>query len=226
LKSEKVSGVLPHQILLPDSVEAKDRILAGAAELFMRYGCKSVTMDDIARHLAVSKKTIYQFFRDKDEVVSTFAWNQFDCEKGCMKEIMETAKDAVDETMLISRHMRETFSKINPSLLYDMQKYHAKAWEAYADYKQSFVADHIRNNLRRGVAEGLYREDIDVEILARLRLEMIQMALDPRIFPPSRFAIIDIQMQMMELFVRGIATKKGFDLLNHYKTIYSTLQQS
>ncbi len=120
----------------------------------MRYGCKSVTMDDIARHLAVSKKTIYQFFKDKDEVVSTFASTQFDCEKGCMKGIMETANDAVDELMLISRHMRETFSKINPSLLYDMQKYHLNAWQVYADYKQNFVADHIRSNLRRGMAEG------------------------------------------------------------------------
>lgn len=192
----------------------------------MRYGCKSVTMDDIARHLAVSKKTIYQFFKDKDEVVSTFAWNQFDCEKDCMKGIMVTAKDAVDEIMLISRHMRETFSKINPSLLYDMQKYHAKAWEAYADYKQSFVAGHIRRNLQRGVDEGLYREEIDVEILARLRLEMIQMAFDPRIFPPSNFGLLDIQMQTMELFVRGIATQKGLDLLHYYKTTYSTLPQS
>ncbi len=191
----------------------------------MRYGCKSVTMDDIARHLAVSKKTIYQFFKDKDEVVSTFASTQFDCEKGCMKGIMETANDAVDELMLISRHMRETFSKINPSLLYDMQKYHLNAWQVYADYKQNFVADHIRSNLRRGMAEGLYREDIDVEILTRLRLEMIQMAFDARVFPPSSFGLLDIQMQTMELFIRGIATQKGLNLLNQYKTTYNTIPQ-
>ncbi|MBD0258807.1 MAG: TetR/AcrR family transcriptional regulator [Cytophagales bacterium] len=203
-------------------MEVKERILAGAAELFMRYGCKSVTMDDIARHLAVSKKTLYQFYKDKDEIITTFARNEFECEKDCMQGITADAENAIDEVMRISRHIRQTFSKMNPALLYEMQKYHVEAWQVYADFRESAVADHIRGNLERGIREGLYRDTIDVEILTRLRLELIQLAFDPRVFPPAQFSLVEIQMQVMDLFIRGIATTKGLQVLDQYKTKYFT----
>ena len=188
----------------------------------MRYGCKSVTMDDIARHLAVSKKTLYQFYKDKDEIITTFARSEFECEKDCMKEIAEEAENAVDEVMRISRHIRQTFSKMNPALLYEMQKYHSEAWQVYADFRQSTVSDHIRGNLQRGIREGLYRDSIDVEILTRLRLEMIQLAFDARLFPPAQFSLVDLQIQIMDLFIRGVATREGLEVLDQYKTKYFT----
>jgi TetR/AcrR family transcriptional regulator, cholesterol catabolism regulator len=203
-------------------LEVKERILAGAAELFMRYGCKSVTMDDIARHLAVSKKTLYQFYKDKDEIITTFARNEFACEKDCMQGITAEAENAIDEVMRISRHIRQTFSKMNPALLYEMQKYHVEAWQVYADFRESAVSDHIRGNLERGIREELYRDTIDVEILTRLRLELIQLAFDPRVFPPAQFSLVEIQMQTMDMFIRGIATAKGLQVLDQYKTKYFT----
>jgi AcrR family transcriptional regulator len=203
-------------------LEVKERILAGAAELFMRYGCKSVTMDDIARHLAVSKKTLYQFYKDKDEIITTFARNEFECEKGCMQGITAEAENAIDEVMRISRHIRQTFSKMNPALLYEMQKYHVEAWQVYANFRESTVADQIRGNLQRGIREGLYRDTIDVEILTRLRLELIQLAFDPRVFPPAQFSLVELQMQVMDLFIRGIATATGLQVLDQYKTKYFT----
>ncbi len=183
-------------------------------------------MDDIARHLAVSKKTLYQFYKDKDEIITTFAQNEFECEKGCMKDIVEGAEDAVDEMMRISRHIRQMSTKMNPSLLYDLQKYHTRAWQVFSDFKQSIIAENIRNNMIRGIREGLYRDDIDVEILTRLRVEMLQVAFDPKVFPPARFGLLDIQMQIIELFIRGIATAKGLEVLHHYKTKYNSLQPS
>jgi len=188
----------------------------------MRYGCKSVTMDDIARHLAVSKKTLYQFYKDKDEIITTFARSEFECETDCIKDIAGEAENAVDEVMRISRHIRQTFSKMNPALLYEMQKYHSEAWQVYADFRQSTVADHIRGNLRRGIREGLYRDSIDVEIMTRLRLEMIQLAFDARLFPPAQFSLVDLQIQIMDLFIRGVATREGLEVLDQYKTKYFT----
>ncbi len=120
----------------------------------MRYGCKSVTMDDIARHLAVSKKTLYQFYKDKDEIITTFARNEFACEKDCMQGITAEAENAVDEVMRISRHIRQTFSKMNPALLYEMQKYHVEAWQVYADFRESAVSDQIRATSNGASARG------------------------------------------------------------------------
>ncbi len=196
--------------------------MAGAAELFMRYGCKSVTMDDIARHLAVSKKTLYQFYKDKDEIITTFARNEFECEKDCMQGIVAESENAIDEEMRVSRHIRQTFSKMHPALLYEMQKYHTQAWQVYTNFRQSTVSDHIRDNLQRGIREGLYRDDIDVEIMTRLRMEVIQVAFDPQVFPPAQFSLVHIQMQLMEMFIRGIATAEGLTVLDQYKTKYFT----
>lgn len=192
----------------------------------MRYGCKSVTMDDIARHLAVSKKTLYQFYKDKDEIITTFARNEFECEKNCIEGIAGEAENAIDEVMRISRHIRDTFSKMNPGLLYEMQKYHTEAWQVYTDFRQSTVADHIRGNLERGMREELYRNTIDVDMLTRLRLEMIQITFDTRVFPPAQFNIIDIQLQTTDLFIRGVATARGLEVLDQYKTQYFTTSPS
>jgi AcrR family transcriptional regulator len=174
----------------------------------------------------VSKKTLYQFYKDKDEIITTFARNEFECEKDCMKDITADAGDAIDEVMRISRHIRQTFAKMNPALLYEMQKYHTEAWQVYADFRQSAVAQHIQSNLERGIREGLYRDTIDVRILTRLRLELIQLAFDPRVFPPAQFSLVEIQMQVMEMFVRGIATAKGLEILDQYKTKYFTIYPS
>jgi AcrR family transcriptional regulator len=179
-------------------------------------------MDDIARHLAVSKKTLYQFYKDKDEIITTFARNEFECEKSCIKEIADEAENAIDEVMRISRHIREMFSKMHPALLYEMQKYHAEAWQVYANFRQSTVADHIRGNLERGIREGLYRNTIDVNMLTRLRLELIQMAFDTQVFPPAQYNIADIQLQTTDLFIRGVATARGLEVLDQYKTKYFT----
>jgi hypothetical protein len=103
-----------------------------------------------------------------------------------------------------------------------MQKYHAEAWQVYANFRQSTVADHIRRNLERGIREGLYRKAIDVNMLTRLRLELIQLAFDARVFPPAQFSIGDIQLQTTDLFIRGVATAEGLAVLDRYKTKYFT----
>ncbi len=198
-------------------MEIKERILATARDLFMRYGCKSVTMDDIAKHLSVSKKTIYQFYQDKDEIVNTFAQTQLGCEMDCMSSIIREAENPIDELVRLSRYLKQTFSKMNPALLFDLRKYHSEAWQMFTEYKHKVIANQIRDNLRRGIQAGLYRSDIHIEILTRLRLEQIQLQFDTNLFPPSS-STLPGGAQSMEHFYPGILTEKGLELFNQYHT--------
>lgn len=200
-------------------MEVKERILTAAEGLFLQYGFRSISMDDIARHLAVSKKTIYQFFSDKDEIVCLVATRHFNREKElCKERIFDQAENAVHELLQVSRHMKTATTNTNPSVMFDLQKYHPKAWQIVKDFKQGFILQHLRRNLKQGIEEGLYRADMNVEIMARLRLEQVQLAFDANAFPPAEFNFFDIQLEFLDHFIRGIVTEKGLQLLTEYKT--------
>ncbi len=199
-------------------MEVKDRILKGAEELFMQYGFRSISMDDIAKHLSISKKTIYQFFEDKDEIVYLVAKGHFEKEEQtCNMDVFESAENPLDELMRVSKFIKTNAVNINPAIIFDLQKYHPRAWEIFKEFKQGFILKHILRNLNKGIEEGLYRKDIDVDILARLRLEEIQLGFDTSIFPPARFTLYDTQHQLLEHFIRGIVTERGLALLDQYK---------
>lgn len=193
-------------------MELKGKIIEAAGYLFTRYGVRSVTMDDIARELSVSKKTIYQHFKDKDEIVTAATEAHMQMERNEFDEIFRTATNAINELAMISKCMRKHVLELNPSLLYDLQKYHRKAWEGYLSFKDEFIKNHIMRNLERGVQEGYYREEINPEILAIFRMEQIQLAFDDKIFPRKNYDFKTIQMQMFDHFVYGIVTQKGKEL--------------
>jgi TetR/AcrR family transcriptional regulator, cholesterol catabolism regulator len=197
-------------------VDIKDRILEASEELFLKYGFKSITMDEIARHLAISKKTIYQYYQDKDEIVYLVTKRRLDHDQESLCQVFAESANAIDEALATTRYVRQTRSNIHLSLLFDLQKYHPNAWKIILHHKRHFILTQITNNLVRGVKEGLYRPEIRIDILARLRLEQIEVAFNAEAFPPDQFHFIDVQEQLLEHFMRGIVTEKGLQLLNEY----------
>ncbi len=200
-------------------MEPKERILKGAEELFFKYGIKSVTMDDIAKHLAISKKTIYQFYSDKNEIVETLmkeTLKQDECE---FNQIRDQASNMIEEVMHMMQHITQMFAKTNPNIFYDLQKYHPKAWSLFKEFKQECMAAMIEKSIERGKKEGLVREDINSKIISRMRIEQVEMGLNPEAFPPAEFKLVDIQLSMLNHFLHGICTLKGHKLINKYKQV-------
>jgi TetR/AcrR family transcriptional regulator, cholesterol catabolism regulator len=197
----------------------KDRIITEAFNLFWRYGIKSVTMDDIARELGISKRTIYQHFPDKNAIVTMVISRELNSQTCQFDEIEETNSNPVDQMIQLSAHMRLMLSSMNPSLMFDLRKYHPEAWKLFTDYKKQYVIQSVRDNLVLGIELGLYRDDIDIEVLSRLRIEQIEMAFDPALFPFGEFEMIHVQLQFINHFLRGILTPKGF-------TYYNTLEKT
>lgn len=194
----------------------KERILKTAVDLFWRYGVKSITMDDIAKELGISKKTIYQHFNDKDAIVKEVVEQELACEKIDIERLEAEANDPIEEVLRTSDYIQASFGTISPVLLHDLKKYHPKAWGLFQKHKHEHIIQGIIDNLRRGIGLGYYRDNINVDVLARMRVEQIEMAFDPAIFPTQKFSIIDVHVQLIHHFLRGILTDKGFTLYNTY----------
>lgn len=197
--------------------ENKDKLLKGAEALFMKYGVRSITMDDIARHLGISKKTIYQHFTDKDDIVESVASGHLERQRAQFDKITTESKNAVEEMVKLSICLKENMRAINPSLLFDMQKYHPKAWNVWLDFKNKIIHQSIMRSMKQGMEEGYFRADINMDVLARMRLEVVQMAFDNMIFPREEYSLPEVQSQLFEHFVHGIMTEKGKKLYQKYK---------
>lgn len=200
-------------------METKEKILHAALELFFRLGIKSVTMDDIARHLSMSKKTIYQFFRDKDEVVHTLLAAEIEKDREDFTRIAQESKNMVEEVFVFMKKMHQMFGQINPNLFYDLQKYHPQTWRLFQEFKQSFILGQVKDSLERGKTQGLVRADINSDIMARLRMEEIELGFNPRVFPSDKFRLLDVQLSLAEHFLYGVCSLKGHKLINKHRQI-------
>ena len=199
-------------------MELRERILNKAEEVFLRYGIRSVSMDDLATQLGMSKKTLYQAFAEKDELVLEIVKvyterSRMDCES-----VRAISKDAIHENLLTMQRVMEDFSNMNPVVLYDLQKFHHKAYDAFLQYKNNYLLKFIQENIQRGIQEKLFRGDIDQDIISRYRLESMMIPFNIGLFPPSQFSFVKTHQLITENFIYGLVTEQGFQLVESYES--------
>ena len=198
-------------------MEAKERLLVKAHELFLKYGLRSVSMDDIAAQLGMSKKTLYQYYADKDELVNAVFEGMLNLNKSQCLETANRGENAIHEVFLSFDMVQELLSSMNPSVLFDLQKYHPTANQKFLDFKNQFLYKMLVSNLQRGVEQGLYRDDVDIDIIARYRLYSVMLSFNPDVFPSNKGNLVRIEQQLQEHFLNGLATPKGQKLIQKYK---------
>jgi AcrR family transcriptional regulator len=208
-----------------EQLDIKKKILKAAESLFMKYGVRSISMDDISRHLSVSKKTLYQHFADKEDIVSMTCQAHIETVANQFIEIQNTAKNAIEELAKISVCLKQMTEDTNPSLLFDLQKYHPKAWNAWLNHKHKFIRESVIRNLKQGIQEGYYRPEINVEVIAAMRLELVQLPFDENVFPAAKFKLGEVQREIFDHFVHGIVTEKGRKLYQKYKETLGTMSK-
>jgi TetR/AcrR family transcriptional regulator, cholesterol catabolism regulator len=207
-------------------INVKDKIIKGSEDLFTRYGVRSISMDDIARHLSVSKKTLYQHFTDKEDIVTMACKAHLDRNKRDFEMIRSQAKNAIEELALLSISLKRSLENMNPSLLFDLQKYHPRAWRVWLDHKHKHIRESVVRNIKQGIGEGYYRPEINAEIVASMRLELVQLVFDEEVFPKDKFKLADVQMEVFDHFVYGLVTEKGRKLYQKYKEKVNNHQPS
>lgn len=199
----------------------RENIIQASHELFMRFGIKSITMDDIAKHLSISKKTIYQYFKDKNDLVCQVTLAHLEEEKLEIEKIKEETSNAIETLIEESMCLRRNINDMNPSLLFDLKKYHHQAWGMYLDSKEKVYIRSLKETLETGIKEGFFRPEIDPQILAVLRVEQIEMSLENLIYPRSRFEFTQVQTQLFDHFLNGLVSEKGRRLLKKMERNYA-----
>jgi TetR/AcrR family transcriptional regulator, cholesterol catabolism regulator len=199
-----------------EETDIKDKILNGTEELFMRYGVRSISMDDIARHLSVSKKTLYQHFADKDDLVENVTRQMLEQNFKECERIRNGAGNPIEELATISLWMKKSMEEINPTMLFDLQKFHTKAWNIWLEFKNKFIHEEVIRNLTTGIDLGFIRP-VNKEIMGILRVEFVQMGFNQDIFPREKFNLAEVQSQIFDHFVFGLVTEKGRKLYLKYK---------
>jgi TetR/AcrR family transcriptional regulator, cholesterol catabolism regulator len=197
-------------------MEVKDRILDKANALFRRYGIKSITMDEIASQLGISKKTIYQYFADKEELISSVMDQKIkESQENCLFGIRH-AENAIHEEFLVQDKVLEHLDDLNPVALHDLEKFHPSVHEKFVHHKNDFMMEMVENNLRRGIREGLYRPEIRVNILSRFRMDSIYRSLSADFLPGSSVGLGELHQELFLHYLFGIASPEGYKLIRQY----------
>jgi TetR/AcrR family transcriptional regulator, cholesterol catabolism regulator len=198
-------------------MDLKARIISEAEALFCQYGIKRITMDDIAKHLGISKKTIYLHYKDKDDLVHMLITDMLSRETCEMDRNESDSQDAIKEMFLVVTHLRALLSKMNPMIFFDLQKYHPKSWLLFKNYRYEYTKNCIAKNLKRGIEEGLFRKEIDLEIISIMRMEQIDMIFNQIAYGPGKFNLSEVMTEITEHYLYGLCTIKGHQLINKYK---------
>ncbi len=198
-------------------METQTRILTKSHELFMLYGIRSVSMDEIANHLGMSKKTIYQYFKDKDALVEGVINIEIERHHEEFSRYAAISENAIHEMFLALDTAQEMFKHMNPSVMFDLQKYHSSGFEKFRAHKNTFFYEITKANIERGKQEGLYRANIDVDVLTRYRLANMFLMFDFEHFPSTKFTPIQIITETTDNFLHGMATQAGLKTIEAYK---------
>ena len=195
-------------------MEEKEKIFIGQAlQAFMKYGIKSMTMDDLARHLGMSKKTIYTFVKDKNDLVAKGLKMQFSAEEQAVKEICERGLNAIDEMFEIGLFISAMLSEMHPSIHYDLEKYHAEAFQAMKKSHEMNIYQCMMANLEKGKKEGLYREDLNADVIAKIYMSKIDIVFNAELFPPTEISFNDVYATLFRYHILGVASPAGREYL-------------
>lgn len=194
-------------------------IAEGVSDLFLNYGFKSVNMDDIARHLGKSKRTIYQFFKDKKEVVDAVVSFSLDQDVLNIKAIQDKGLDAISENVAFTDYVFEKLKGIHPSIFFDLEKYYPKSWKRFLDYREGFVVECIKLNIEKGQDEGVYRKEIDGKIIGSLYMGLMDQMFNYEVRGNDALPLQTIYKELTRYHLTGLANEKG------YQQIQSLIQK-
>ena len=192
-------------------------VLERVRELFFKYGVRSVSMDDICRDVGISKKKLYQLFSSKNELVEKL----LELERENFEIIFDTydfeGVNAIDILLTVSREVGERFRDVSPSMTFDLVKYYPDIYHKHIDERVDFIFKKIQINLEKGINQGVYRDDLSVELVARLYIRRLIDLHNPEFFPADKFSFQTLFEAMFDNFIRGIANPKGIEYYEKQK---------
>ena len=198
----------------------KERIIEGSAELFKTYGIKSVTMDSIANHFGISKRTIYEIFSDKDELLMAVLAKMAHQQKELAKKVLDESENSLVAIFRMFEINRNIFQTMSPAFQSDLKKYH---YDILIMNSENIELPDYRNNfqiIEKGIKEGLFRKDINPELANRCLFNLGRSIMDNDLFPFDQFSRRDVIRNVFFNYLRGISTLKGLEIINRLEEIF------
>ncbi len=189
--------------------EELKNILTKVFNLYQKYGIKSITMDDVAKELGMSKKTLYTYVKDKRELVEKISEMKMQLSIEHQKYLKESNLNAIEELLFIYRFLNEQLKNHNPSMIFDLKKYYPDVFKKMHETRRKIIYEGMLHNMIKGQKEGFYRTDFNCEIIAKLHVFRAENMIDNDIFSQSDFQTADIFKEMFKYHLRGIANEKG-----------------
>lgn len=193
--------------------EELEKVLTKVHELYMKYGIKSITMDDVSRELGISKKTLYQYVSDKDDLVGKIVDFEIQKRQEEICKCFRVGYNAVEELFELSIYMNRIAKNQNFVTEYDLKKYYPGHFERVMKARREGVYNYILTNLKKGVKEGLYRKEMNKEVIARLYLWRADSSNIHELFTVEEIASVKLFIEILTYHIRGIATDKGIIVL-------------
>jgi AcrR family transcriptional regulator len=199
-------------------MEVRDRILKEAAREFFQFGIRNVTMDEIAHKLGISKRTIYETFKDKTELLITCLESYSEELKQKKEEIISNSSNVLESIFTFLKNGISTMNAINPVFINDLKKFYPEVWQ------NIYLNNEIKNLnlthklLRKGVNEGIFLKELNLDIISKLIMEQVKVLADENAFPRDKYSVSEVFQSMVISFTRGISTQKGLELIDKMVT--------
>lgn len=184
-------------------------ILKQARKLYGRYGIKSVTMDDVSRHLCISKKTLYEHFKDKEDLVRSILLLEHDIHLEIHREILSKNLNAVEELLEVYNLIHARFREYNPSMEYDIRKYYPDLYISIREVRRKVMLESFLNNMHKGKKEGLYRKEMNERIIAKLHVFRVENLYENDLFSIEELISLDVYHELFVYHLHGILSAKG-----------------
>lgn len=199
-----------------------EKICSSSEKLFMRYGIKSITMDDVAKELSISKKTIYQYVSDKDDLVNkTILLHIQSMDHGCMK-VVQSEENAILQIIKIAEMMISMHKEMNPSVLFDLKKYHPDTYKMFTDHREKSMMTEVIGNLNLGISQKLYRENLNIPVTAGVYMVLIESCISTDVQSLATLSFADKYNHLIDYHFNAICTPKGLEFIKNYKSQKTT----
>ncbi len=205
-----VSGLHLHRNF---RIKMENKIIDKATEMYLTLGFKSVTMDDIASGMVISKKTIYLHFENKNDLVEAVTMNLFESISCGIDEILTLNQNPIEELFTIKDFVMKNLKNESVSPIYQLQKYYPQIHKTLMSRQFAKMGDCVIDNLKKGINQGLFRDDINLELIVRFYFAGMTSIKDAELFNPIQFDTKEVQETYLEYHLRGITTEKGLTIL-------------
>ena len=194
----------------------QEKIFSKAEELFMQYGIKSITMDDVAKALGMSKKTLYQYVEDKNDLVNQTITRHLKHMDTLCEQVFSSETNAILQMLKIAKMMVNMHQGVNPSAMFDMKKYHPDTYLYFRAHKDNYIQKQVSKNLNLGIEQGLYRNNINVAITAAFYITLVMECVSSEHLSLSSIPFEEKYSELVRYNMFSLCTPKGIEYINNH----------